>query len=102
MGCVLASSKKAVDPAQLSEVNVSASNTASKMNGNDLSTHSKPTVTSPAKSMINEWDRKATGGENTTYRRLPRGGIIVNTILGGVQFGIPPETIKVFATDEEI
>jgi hypothetical protein len=25
---------------------------------------------------------------------LPRGGVIVNTIIGNVQVGIPPETIK--------
>ena len=30
--------------------------------------------------------------DNKTF--LPRGGIIVSTVAGDIQFGIPPETIK--------
>ena len=30
--------------------------------------------------------------QNVVY--LPRGGTVVNTVIGPIQFGIPPETIK--------
>ncbi|MBT8492602.1 MAG: cAMP/cGMP-dependent 3',5'-cyclic-AMP/GMP phosphodiesterase [Deltaproteobacteria bacterium] len=34
------------------------------------------------------------GGKDDVYRMLPGGGVYVNTDVGAIQFGAPPETIK--------
>ena len=39
-------------------------------------------------------DRPPTPTPNSDVVHLPRGGVWVNTVVGPIQFGIPPETIK--------
>lgn len=48
---------------------------------------------------VTDWQsrRELIKNETPPFINLKRGGIIVNTKMGTIQFGIPPETIKVSA-----